>query len=69
MNLYDVAGNLWELTNEASYAKSNVYYNPVIARGGSFFNEGSTTTACCRGTASSIEANTVVGFRVALFLQ
>lgn len=69
MNLYDVAGNLWELTNEASYAKSDVFYNPVIARGGSCTNDISTITACCRGTASAVEANTVVGFRVALFLQ
>lgn len=67
MNLYDVAGNLWELTNEASYAKSDVFYNPVIARGGGCTND--TITACCRGTVSAVEANTLVGFRVSLFLQ
>ena len=75
MNLYDVAGNLWEWTTETSYVDNldynmNANYNSYMLRGGSFY-EGCTTSpttfrayGCAPGTFTSGS-----GFRLALYIQ
>ena len=73
MNLYDVAGNLWEWTQEAAYYKdityTNATYNTYMLRGGGFNNASSAGPAayCAYGYAPN--TNTHHGFRLALYLQ
>ena len=74
MNLYDVAGNLWELTTEAGYIRGlnydyNVNYNTFILRGGAFSDASNSFFACFRGTAYAPTTYTNDGFRPVLFLQ
>ena len=49
--LYDVAGNLWEWTQEASYVANlgyNTTYNTYNLRGGSFYYAYASSPACYR---------------------
>lgn len=63
-NLYDVAGNLWEWTQEASYySDAGVRY---LLRGGSFSYAYASSPACFRDTRVATSTYTNVGFRVAL---
>ena len=73
MNLYDVAGNLWEWTLEASYVKganyeADNYYNTYIVRGGCWWSSN-TFSACCRNWDCAPIMSTYMGFRVALYLE
>ena len=74
MNLYDVAGNLWEWTTEASYADNldynmNVNYNSYMLRGGSFYHAYTTYPAPFRACNFAPATSTDRGFRLALYLQ
>ena len=62
MNIYDIAGNVDELTLEKT---SNTYY-PCAFRGGSFVNAGSSSRAAHR-SYSSLDSDSDIGFRVSLF--
>ena len=70
--LYDVAGNLWKWTQEASY-KTNVSYNTTYntynLRGGSFGHAYSSRPACYRGSAYAPYAYTNYGFRPVLYIK
>ena len=75
-NIYDVAGNLWEWTTEASYTITNAKYsktdfnlNTHIVRGGSFKNAYSSYPSCIRGNSLVTNASTNSGFRVALYIK
>ena len=74
MNLYDVAGNLWEWTTESSYHKNltyagNINYNTYMLRGGGFNAVHATYPACYRAGYYGPSTETNLGFRPALFLQ
>ncbi len=74
MNLYDVAGNLWEWTTETSYIKDvtyagNINYNSYIIRGGGFAGVYATIPACYRAHTFAPSTYTTSGFRPALFIQ
>ncbi len=65
-NLYDVAGNLWEWTQEASYLNTLEAY---MIRGGSFNNNYSDSPACCRVGNNENFTFTSYGFRPALYIK
>ena len=70
-NLYDVAGNVWEWTNEKVSEKggdSTAVNNPVL-RGGSFYSNGSGASASCRdGDGGAGTWYYSIGFRVVLYI-
>ena len=63
MNIYDIAGNVWEWTLE----KTSVTGNPCASRGGDFSDAGSYDPAAYRGNGSTGGSDDDVGFRVSLF--
>ena len=70
--LYDVAGNLWEWTQEASYVANlgyNTTYNTYNLRGGSFINACASVPACYRVFDYAPHTNTVFGFRPVLYIK
>ncbi len=74
MNLYDVCGNLWEWTQEASYLEgvkynTNYTFNTYMLRGGAFSAASSTHPAAYRACDCAPYANTDHGFRLTLYLQ
>ncbi len=74
MNLYDVAGNLWEWTQEASYADNldynmNTTYNTYMLRGGAFGSASSAYPAAYRAYDYAPDTSADRGFRLALYLQ
>lgn len=74
MNLYDVAGNLWEWTEEASYADNldynmNATYNTYMLRSSSFVGAYATYPATFRAPGYAPNTNTNYGFRLALYLE
>ncbi len=67
-NLYDVAGNQWELTQEFAYLMndSNLSYS---LRGGSYDRVYTNGPVCCRGSNRVADTGTNRGFRPALFIR
>ena len=63
MNIYDLAGNLWEWTLE----KSTSTYSPCVYRGGSYGDDGSSYPASNRGDVSTSFSFNNLGFRPALY--
>ena len=78
-NIYDVAGNIWEWTTEASYvantstnnnySAANFRLNTHMLRGGGFPSSDAFSNACIRGNAYVARTNTEYGFRVALYIK
>ena len=66
-NLYDVAGNLWEWTQEASYPNNTL--ESYMLRGGSFHDRYSDSPACFRVYLTATYTNTHYGFRPALYIK
>ena len=64
MNIYDIAGNVWEWTLE--HATSDSSY-PCAPRGGSCVDTGSSFPASSRGGNATTDSNRVVGFRLSLY--
>ena len=63
MNIYDIAGNVYEWTLELT---SNAN-NPCANRGGGFYNTGSSSPAAYRCDSSTVYSSDGFGFRVSLF--
>ena len=76
MNLYDVAGNLWEWTDEAAYKYNGsktselatIDYNTFIIRGGACIST-KEYGAAFRYTEYVLDTYTTLGFRVALYIK
>ena len=63
MNIYDIAGNVWEWTLE----KTSHTSGPCANRGGYYYIAGSFSPAAYRGNYSTDHSFDLVGFRVSLF--
>lgn len=63
-NIYDMAGNLFEWTQESAAAPTNKVY-----RGGSFKNNGYQTLPIIRYSAPESSYTTDIGFRPALYIK
>ena len=63
MNIYDIAGNVYEWTLELTSST----YNPCACRGGDFLSTGSFYPAAIRISGSTGNSGDVIGFRVSLF--
>ncbi len=61
-NIYDLAGNTWEWTNEI-YSSNRVY------RGGGYNRNGIVYTVCYRGSDGVSRAGTDLSFRVQLYIK
>lgn len=66
-HLYDVAGNLWEWTQEMAF-NSNTNERFMV-RGASFYNLYDSYPASFRGTSAATTTNANNGFRVALYMK
>ena len=70
--LYDVSGNLWEWTQEASYKANlgyNTTYNTYNIRGGSVDNAGASYPACYRSYDCAPSTNALFSFRPVLYIK
>ena len=70
--LYDVAGNLWEWTQETCYYANlnyNTTYNTYDVRGGSFCNAYASRPTCYRDYHSAPAASMYYGFRPVLYIK
>ena len=71
MNIYDIAGNVWEWTLEGYYYSNST--STGVSRGGSYYNEsryyGSEkyNSAVFHGERDASAKEDGVGFRVCLF--
>ncbi len=66
-NLYDIAGNLWEWTQEAAYLNNAA--ESYMNRGGGFYRAYSSGPACYRNCSTATYTGTCVGFRPALYIM
>ena len=64
MNIYDLAGNVWEWTLEYTAVTNN----PCAFRGGSYDENGSTRPASYRNVLDTINSYSNLGFRVSLYM-
>ena len=70
-NIYDLAGNLWEWTQEMGVRQETDLQNILCynLRGGSFYNTFSGCPVCFRGGDVASHASTSYGFRPALYIK
>ncbi len=66
-NLYDVAGNLWEWTQETAYINNTL--ESYMLRGGSFGLSYTKYTVCYRNSNTVTTTSTNYGFRTALYIK
>ena len=62
MNIYDIAGNVWEFTLE-NYNDDK----PCVYRGGSYFDNVQTIHAKCRANNNLGTSSIIIGFRIGLW--
>lgn len=63
LNLYDLAGNVWEWTLEGTPDNAR----PCAVRGGSYKNDGASYPASCRFNDIVSDSNDTLGFRAVLY--
>ena len=63
MNIYDIAGNVWEWTLEKTFSTDH----PCVLRGGGYYHTGSNYPAADCSSNSTDFSNDKIGFRVSLF--
>ena len=63
MNIYDMAGNVWELTLEKAVGE----YGSCAGRGGVFENDGSSVKASFRANISASDRDCIIGFRISIY--
>ena len=69
-NLYDIAGNVWEWTEETSFYEENTSEEYRELRGGDYNYASSTNPVCIRsGNSIAGSTNRNVGFRVVLYIK
>ena len=71
-NIYDMAGNLWEWTDESAATYNDITTLQVnrVHRGGSFCNVSSERPACFRiGEVAETDTYRSVGFRAVLYIK
>ena len=68
LNVYDMAGNMWEWTTESrEYNEETVY---IVYRGGRFWNDGSQFPISSRlGNCTTSTTEFDIGFRVVLYIK
>lgn len=67
MNLYDIAGNLFEWTEEVAYASAELKAH--VMRGGGFSDVRSGASSSVRNYQFDLRASTYCGFRPALYIK
>ena len=69
-HIYDLAGNVWELTTETYKTIEDGNYETIhVARGGAYWNSGNEVPLSSRLLSDYDVANVTVGFRVVLYLK
>ena len=63
MNIYDIAGNVWEWTLEYT----SISYSPCAGSGGNYYSAGSRSPASDRGGSYETSINNCLGFRLSLY--
>ena len=63
MNIYDLAGNVWEWTLEKSYSTDF----PCVGRGGTYYDSGSRYPASFRYNNGTSDSYDLIAFRPALY--
>ena len=67
-HIFDIAGNLWEWTEEDSHYQTSGQYR--VYRGGSLWNASSDYPACYRaGDVTTSWTSAVIGFRAVLYIK
>ena len=67
-HLYDMAGNLWEWTEEDSHYQTSGQYR--VRRGGGYLSASSSNPACYRSSHDAVSYTALhVGFRVVLYIK
>ena len=67
-HIFDIAGNLWEWTEEDSHCSTKNQYR--IERGGGCVNSSKNSTAGSRGGVETVDTtNFHVGYRVVIYIK
>lgn len=68
-NIFDVAGNAWEWTDEVSLIAGNSATQYHMKRGGAFYDSYVDWPVCCRNGDTTVETFYSFGYRVSLFIK
>ena len=63
MNIYDIAGNVWEWTLEKAVGE----YGHCAGRGGVFESDGNGVMASFRANISASDRDCIIGFRISIY--